>query len=114
MKCFYKILLFIFTALELPRMVFGADCHENEICNPLGVNTFIELLEKILKWIVIVSAPVAAIMIIVGGIKYMSSGGKQDKLEEAKKTITWALVGYAIILLSWSIVLVIQDFLGVK
>jgi len=115
MKYFYKILFYIFIAENaIVKFAFADQCPENEICNPLGVDTFTELLAKILKWFTIVSAPIAAIMIIVGGFQYITSSGDQSKVKKAKDTITWAVVGWVIILLAWSIVLVIKNFLGIK
>ncbi len=84
-----------------------------EIPNPLGYETFTDLLAAILKWLTIVSAPITAVVIIFAGFKMITAGDKEETRKEAKKTITYAVVGYIIILLSWSIVLVIKDFLGV-
>ncbi len=46
----------------------------------------------------------AVVMIIIGGIRWMTSGGNEEQLELAKKTISSAVVGIVIVLLSWAIV----------
>lgn len=46
----------------------------------------------------------AVVMIIVGGIRWMTSGGNEEQLELAKKTISSAIIGIVIVLLSWAIV----------
>ena len=47
---------------------------------------------------------VAAIFIVVGGVNYMTSAGDPGKIEKAKKTILWAVVGLIIASLTFVIV----------
>lgn len=47
---------------------------------------------------------VAVVMIIVGGIRWLTSGGNEEQVELAKKTISAALIGMVIVLLAWAIV----------
>lgn len=54
---------------------------------------------------------VAFVLIIYGGIRFItSSGGKQA--EEAQKIITYAIIGLILVLLSFFIVYVIGDLTG--
>lgn len=46
----------------------------------------------------------AVIMVIYGGVSYVSSGGKDDAVGKAKKIIMYSLVGIIIILLSFVVV----------
>lgn len=47
---------------------------------------------------------VAVVVLIVAGVKLVTSGGDEGKLEEAKKTITYAVIGLILIILSYTIV----------
>lgn len=47
---------------------------------------------------------VSVIMIIIGGFKYITSGGNDGSVSEAKKTILFALVGLVIVALAQVIV----------
>ena len=47
---------------------------------------------------------VAVMMIIFGGVTYITAAGKQESVDNAKKIILYALVGIIIILLSFAIV----------
>ena len=46
----------------------------------------------------------AVVMIIYGGYLYISSGGDAGKLAKAKNTILWAVIGLAVVVLSYAIV----------
>ncbi len=51
--------------------------------------------------------------IILAGFKLMNSGGSPDKVKSAKGTLTWAIVGLIVVLLSFFIVNFISFFTGV-
>jgi len=53
------------------------------------------------------------IMLIIGGFKYLTSAGDPKAKESAQKTITYAILGLALFLVSWLILLFIKEFTGV-
>lgn len=65
------------------------------------VNNFVGNLMDVLIWIVGVAA---VIMIIVGGVKYITSGGDANKLTSAKNTILYSVVGLVVALFAYAIV----------
>lgn len=46
---------------------------------------------------------IAVVIVLVGGFKYMVSGGNEDKTTEAKNLIVSGIIGLAIILSAWAI-----------
>jgi cytochrome bd-type quinol oxidase subunit 2 len=46
----------------------------------------------------------AVLMIIFGGILYITAGGDPQKADKGKKIIMYAVIGIVIILLSWALV----------
>lgn len=46
----------------------------------------------------------AVIIVLIGGFKWMTANGVEDKVKSAKKTIEYGLIGMGIILLSYVIV----------
>ncbi len=46
---------------------------------------------------------VAVVIVLLGGFKYMISGGEQAKVDEARKLIISGIIGLAIILSAWAI-----------
>lgn len=59
---------------------------------------------NILNAIIAVLGIVAVIFVIVGGVQYMTSTGDAGKVQKAKNTILYALIGLAICALSFAIV----------
>jgi len=71
------------------------------------------LLDDAANWLYVIGFAVALIIIVVGGISYMTAGGDEEKTGKAKKTIITGLIGAAIILLAGIILDTLARFLGV-
>ena len=54
------------------------------------------------------------LLLLVGGFKYLTSGGNPEGVASAQKTITYALIGIVIIALAYLILLTIQVFTGAE
>lgn len=57
---------------------------------------------------------VVFIMLVIGGFKYITSGGDAKATEEAKKTITYAVLGIILLIGSWLLLKFIYIFTGVN
>lgn len=69
---------------------------------------------KIVLNLVVQFAGIAVfILLLVGGFKYLTSGGEPEKKKSASNTITYAILGLALLLGSWLILLLIQEITGV-
>jgi cytochrome bd-type quinol oxidase subunit 2 len=66
--------------------------------------SFNTLLKKIINIFSVVVGVIAVIMIIVGGLKYITSGGESSNVSGAKNTIIYAIVGLVIVALAQFIV----------
>ncbi|MBA3758549.1 hypothetical protein H0X10_02865 [Candidatus Saccharibacteria bacterium] len=76
------------------------------------VNEIIRLVINIFSLIVGV---IAVIMIIIGGLKYITSGGDSSNVSGAKNTILYAIIGLVIVALAQVIVrFVLQKTTGVE
>ncbi len=53
------------------------------------------------------------VLLLMGGMKYITSGGDPKAAESAQKTITYAIGGLIIILLSYLILVLIKQITGV-
>ncbi|MBI2592189.1 hypothetical protein HYW36_01810 [Candidatus Saccharibacteria bacterium] len=62
------------------------------------------VLRKIVNLVSIIVGVVAVIMIIVGGFRYITSGGKEEGVKNAKNTILYGLIGLIIVALAQVIV----------
>lgn len=54
------------------------------------------------------------VLLLVGGFKYITSGGDPKAVESAQKTITYAIGGLILILLSYLILVLIGAITGVN
>lgn len=61
-------------------------------------------LQSILNIVFIVLGLLAVIFVIIGGVKYILSGGDSAGIKSAKETIIYAIVGLVISLLAFGIV----------
>ncbi len=59
-------------------------------------------------------AAATVLMLIVGGIRYIVASGNQQMIEQAKKTIQFAIIGLVVVILSFVIVGSILNILGFK
>lgn len=62
------------------------------------------LITKIVNYFSLIVGIIAVIMIIVGGFKYITSGGESSAVSGAKNTIIFALIGLIIVALAQFIV----------
>lgn len=78
-----------------------ASCDSVDDTGTSSANT---LLTNVINIFSLVVGIVAVIMIIVGGFKYITSGGKNDSVGSAKNTILYAVIGLVVVALAQIIV----------
>lgn len=66
--------------------------------NPLKANTFQELVTNIISNLKIVALPIVAILVIYAGYQFLTSGGSPEKVKNARQTLLYTAIGYALIL----------------
>ncbi len=67
------------------------------------------LIIRIINILLAVAGLVAVVFLIVGGFRYITAGGNEESAEAAKTTITNAIIGIVVIILSFVIVRVISN-----
>jgi hypothetical protein len=65
-----------------------------------------------INWLLIFAGVIALIIVILSGIKYITAGGDQKKLDTAKRTLTYALLGLILIFISFLIITLIGYITG--
>jgi hypothetical protein len=83
------------------QLEFGESCTTTSTDGTDGVNKIVNLVITIFSWLVGV---VSVVMIIVGGFKYVTSGGESAGVTSAKNTILYAIVGLIIVAVAQIIV----------
>lgn len=63
-----------------------------------------DLLVKVINWILLFAAAVAVLFLVIGGLQYVTSAGNKERIDKAKQTILYAVIGIIVIALSFAIV----------
>ena len=64
----------------------------------------IEALNKAFQIFLYVFAPIATLMLVWGGIVYITSNGKEEKTEQAKKILLYTVIGIVIVTAIWGLI----------
>ncbi|MBI3231921.1 MAG: hypothetical protein HYZ51_02480 [Candidatus Doudnabacteria bacterium] len=82
--------------------------------NPLPIDSLTGTLLTIAKGFLAIVALWAVVFIIIGGFKLTMAQGNEESYLAAKKTITWAILGVVVAVLSFSIIAIVQNLLQIK
>lgn len=77
---------------------------------PLGGLTIPGIISALIRLTVVIAAVVFFFILVIGGIKWIASGGDKAQTESARNQITAALVGLVIVFAAWAIVALINTF----
>ncbi len=113
MKKFYALVFY-----TLPALAFAQDTCSGLICNPIGhlktsdgesVTTIVDFIDLALQFMIMLAIPIVAIFIIWSGYNFATAQGDPKKLEKARKSITYIIIGFVVLLLSKGIQMTIQS-----
>ena len=107
------LLLFVVYALVFSGAVLAdTGGGTGGIPNPIGPESFTELLKRIIGYLIVIGAPILALMVLYGGFIILTAGGSPEKFKTGKDVILYAVIGYIIILVSWGVIYIIGEILG--
>jgi len=69
-----------------------------------GTSSLNKLLTQVVNIFSAIVGVIAVVMIIVGGLRYITSGGDSNKVSAAKNTLIYAIIGLIIVALAQLIV----------
>lgn len=69
-----------------------------------GSAAFTNLLQSIINILLFLIGAIAVIMIIIGGLRYVISGGDQGAITGAKNTILYAVIGLVVAIMAYAII----------
>lgn len=78
---------------------------------PAGRQSFGELVVVTLQILLLIVGSLAVIYLMYGGFRYITSSGNEEQTEAAKKTITNAILGLVIVILSFALITIIARLL---
>ena len=106
------IALIMLSGAALP-MTAAAETSKQAACSALGSSTCAQPagspnVDSVVKNVILVLSLIvgvaAVIMVIVGGFKFITSGGDSNKAASARNTVVYALVGLVIVAFAQAIV----------
>jgi len=68
---------------------------------------------NLLKWLFGTLGALAVLAIIISGFRYIAAFGNKELIEQAKKNLTYSVIGFVIVLLAYTIASTINYLLGV-
>ena len=90
------VLVFVATA---PNNAFA-----QRLINPLETGDIRIIIGRIIKVLLGLSGTAALAMFIYGGFTWMTSAGIPERITKGKKTLTWAVIGLAIMFTAYTLV----------
>ena len=83
-------------------------------CKPAGIpdKPIEDAIEDAVSWILEIALAISIVMLIYGGLYYVSSSGDAEKATTSKKIIKYALLGVAIAGTSYVIVKLLDTIIG--
>lgn len=92
-------------------------CFAKEIDGAEGVATLqclVPLFENIVKAVVAFGGIALLLMLLIGGFNFLFSAGDPKKLEQARGTISQAVIGLVIMSAAYVIIALIGKFTGIE
>lgn len=123
-----KVLLLVFAAMSF---IFGPSCFaakQKDACGITGINDPLicgssggdeeeelqgrvkSTLTQVYTWIGII----AVVVVVIGGILYMTSAGNPEKIKTAKNAIMYAVIGLVVTLMAFAITTLVIDAIDGK
>ena len=96
-----------------PALAFAlpsdADC-QTQVIGSIGCVPY--FLKNIINAAFVLSGLIAVVLIIISGIRLVLSGGDPERVAQAKRSLTFAIIGFVVILLSFVIINLIARVTG--
>ena len=90
-----------------------SDANCKQYCGEYGINDFANLIVKVSTIILGVVGSLALLAFVVGGFMLMLSGGNKNWIDRGKATLIGAVIGLAIVFLSYAIISLVFTSMGI-
>jgi uncharacterized membrane protein len=98
-----KIVKISFLIISLGVLLISLPVFAQKLVDPMGLseNKPIEdILLKVSQWVFGLASPLAILMGVWAAVLFISAGGSPDRIKKGKETLTWAVIGLAVVLLA--------------
>jgi len=97
--------------LAIPTAAFAATQLVPDTIKP--INDIVVVVRTIIRFILVIAFVAAFIMLLIGGIRWITAGGDEKGVASARNMITAALIGLVIVLVAYAIIKLVETFFNV-
>ena len=83
-------------------------------CSPITHKTFGALVDAIISFIFTIALVLVPLLIVIGAFNIMTAAGDPKKVAAGKSIITYALIGFAVLLLAKGLIAMLEEVIGIK
>lgn len=112
LKRFLANIALISASLRLAPVVLATELSTYQDTDVATIGSLEGLFSNFVRTVVSLSAVGLFLMFIAGGFSFLFSGGDQKKLEQARGTLTNAIIGLVVIVCAYLILRIIGTFTG--
>ncbi len=66
--------------------------------------SFVDTIKLVINIMLFIIGLIAVVMLVIGGIRYATSGGSQEAVKSAKDTILYAIIGIVVAVMAYAVV----------
>ena len=66
--------------------------------------SFVDTIKLVINIMLFIIGLIAVVMLVIGGIRYATSGGSQEAVKGAKDTILYAIIGIVVAVMAYAVV----------
>lgn len=93
--------------VQLPAGRDSIDVVPTSLGGGTSAYDFVDLANKLLAYAILFAGLLSVIFMFIGGISFILSGGKEEKVRKAVHTIRYALLGLVVSILSVTIITIV-------
>ena len=99
------------TPIEIifPNPLASSTC---STADPAGGGALSCILNDIIDKLIILAVPIVTILVIYGAFQILTSAGNPERVKSGSKTLMYTAIGFAIILISKGVAMILRDVLG--
>lgn len=79
--------------------------------SPFTIENVLLVLSASMNRVIVFLVLLATAVFLWGVVKYISAGGDETKIENARRLIIYGIIGFAVIIAVWGFVYVVIDFI---
>ena len=78
----------------------------------LAADSIPQVISNLQNWLIGILATLATLFLVIGGVRYVMSGGNPGEVEKAKTAFKSAALGYCLAILAPVVITILQGIVG--